>query len=176
VCTTCVVAAEAARADEVAAAAAPASDGFDSVLERVGLLSLGLSRSGTSTESPRRLRLLGQLESSVAELEQSGFSDDELLGAWNAQIEAAWASVPPEALAARQARSMVAAERDKKKNLFERAGDMLGNAAEANLNEVLDAIGDSLPTEVDFDVAKWRLRLKKKYKKKYIPKENREDR
>ena len=122
--------------------------------------------------------MLSQLEESVAELEAEGFDDEELLQAWKAQIGAAWASVPPEVLAARKARAdaqAMAAERAEaaKKGVFARASDLLSNARDTNLNEVLDAIGDSLPAEVEFDVSKWRLRLKKKMRKKYIPKENR---
>ena len=151
---------DAAVATQPAEAEAPSSSGFESVLERVGLLSLALSRSGTSKEAPRRIRLLKQLDASVSELEEEGFDDQELLQAWSAQIEAAWASVPPEVLAEREARAAMAKRMELKGNiLFE------------SITSVVDAIGDSLPSEVDFDVSKWRLRLRtrgKKIRKKRI--------
>jgi len=177
-------AAEAAVAAESTAAAAdsaeatvedssaPGGSGFESILERVGMLSLALSRSGTRQDSPRRIRLLQQLEASVEELQAEGFDDAELLEAWNAQVRVAWASVPPEVLAQEAMRR--AQEKAEGSSFLERAGQAIGDAADLSLGDVLESIGESLPAEVDFDVAKWRLRLTRKYRKKYVPKENRD--
>ena len=68
-----------------------------STLARAQLLSLGLSRSGTSSGSTRRLRLLRELEASVDELEQEGLRDQTVLGPLKRQVAESWASAPADA-------------------------------------------------------------------------------
>jgi len=144
-------AAKAAEEEERAAMPPPAESGFESVLERVGMLSLALSRSGTSADSPRRLRLLRQLEASVDELEgEAAFDETALLGEWRSQIAAAWAAAPPDAAsAAAQAAQDVA-----------RRSSEGSSETPMSLNDVVDIIGDRMP-QVEFDVSRWRLSLKK---------------
>ena len=73
--------ASAAEAPGQTPAAAVVSEADVSItLERAGLLALGLSRSGTSIESRRRLRLLRELEATVDELEESGYKDESVIG------------------------------------------------------------------------------------------------
>lgn len=96
-------AAEELRAAERAGAGAAKSDGSaprtgttDSALLRAEMLALGLSRSATSTQSTRRLRLLQELEGAVRELEAEGFSDRKVLSNLKAQIKKSYATAPDE--------------------------------------------------------------------------------
>ena len=67
-----------------------------SAVIRAEMLALGLSRSATSSQSTRRLRLLRELEASVRELEGDGFREAAVLSKLKAQIKESYASAPPE--------------------------------------------------------------------------------
>ena len=58
--------------------------------------STGLSRSATSKQNTRRVRLLRELEASVQELEAEGFSDRAKLKELKEQIKTSYATAPPE--------------------------------------------------------------------------------
>jgi hypothetical protein len=77
----------------------PRSPATESALLRAEMLALGLSRSSTSAQSTRRLRLLQELVSAVRELEDEGFRDMAALGKLKEQIKTSYASAPPEFIA-----------------------------------------------------------------------------
>ena len=68
----------------------------ESALVRAQMLALGLSRSSTSGQSTRRLRLLRELEASVKELQAVGFRVKETLAKLKAQVKESYASAPQE--------------------------------------------------------------------------------
>lgn len=74
----------------------PRSASTESALLRAEMLALGLSRSATSSQSTRRLRLLRELEASVKELESEGFNDRKALGKLKEQIRTSYETAPPE--------------------------------------------------------------------------------
>jgi len=73
--------------------------GTESALMRAQMLALGLSRSSTSSQSTRRLRLLKELEASIKELEAEGFNDRDALGKLKEQVRTSYATAPPEFVA-----------------------------------------------------------------------------
>ena len=77
----------------------PRTETTESALLRAEMLALGLSRSATSSQSTRRLRLLQELEKSVGELEAEGFEDKRILGRLKEQIRTSYASAPEEFVA-----------------------------------------------------------------------------
>ena len=79
-----------------AAPAAPRTATTESALLRAEMLALGLSRSATSGQSTRRLRLLRELEASVKELEAEGFNEASVLRQLKEQIRESYAAAPPE--------------------------------------------------------------------------------
>ena len=78
--------------------AAPVYGNEAEVGEAIGasLRELGLSRSATSKQNTRRVRLLRELEASVQELEAEGFSDRAKLKELKEQIKTSYATAPPE--------------------------------------------------------------------------------
>ena len=150
--------ASAAEAPGQTPAAAVVSEADISItLERAGLLALGLSRSGTSIESRRRLRLLRELEATVDELEESGYKDASVIGPLREQIEDAWSTAPP---GAREtvAKAAAMAEEEGKPLTAKELVEMLGERAREGLKDSVDRI--------DVDLAKWRLRIREKGEKK----------
>ena len=109
------------------------------------MLAQGLSRSGTTKESRRRLRLLRELDSAVAELEREGFADEEVLAPLREQAAAAWATAPPDALTEKE-QAVAAAERARRGLTARDIAQMMSGAVPA--------------FELEFDLAKWRLRVK----------------
>ena len=123
----------------------PSAAEIASALERAGMLAQGLSRSGTTKESRRRLRLLRELDSAIAELEREGFADEEVLAPLKEQAAAAWATAPPDALTEKE-QAVAAAERARRGLTARDVAQMMSGAVPA--------------FELEFDLAKWRLRLK----------------
>ena len=74
----------------------PRNPATESALQRAEMLALGLSRSATSKQNTRRVRLLRELEASVQELEAEGFSDRAKLKELKEQIKTSYATAPPE--------------------------------------------------------------------------------
>ena len=72
------------------------SETTESALLRAEMLALGLSRSATSSQSGRRLRLLRELEAAVKELIAEGYTDRAVLGKYKAQIKESYANAPQE--------------------------------------------------------------------------------
>jgi len=66
---------------------------------RAQMLALGLSRSSTSSQSTRRLRLLKELEASIMELQAEGFNDSNALASLKEQVRTSYATAPPEFVA-----------------------------------------------------------------------------
>ena len=112
------------------------------------MLALGLSRSGTSSQSTRRLRLLRELEESVKELVADGFDDQTVLAPLRAQVAASYASAPPEFVAA--AKAAAAAEAGVPRLSFDEIVAEIAGLAGA----VRDNMG-----RVTVDPAKWSLRF-----------------
>ena len=79
-----------------AAPQVPRNPATESALQRAEMLALGLSRSATSKQNTRRVRLLRELEASVQELEAEGFSDRAKLKELKEQIKTSYATAPPE--------------------------------------------------------------------------------
>lgn len=125
----------------------PSEAEIASALERAGMLAQGLSRSGTTKESRRRLRLLRELDSAIAELEKEGYADDEVLAPLREQAAAAWATAPPEALTEKE-QAVAEAERARRGLTARDVAQMMSGAVPA--------------FELDFDLAKWRLRIKRR--------------
>ena len=114
-------------------------------IERAKLLALGLSRSSTSADTRRRLRLLRELEATVAELEAEGcLPDAEVLSSLKERIEAGWATAPAEERAKRDAEVAAAARADE------------GDGGRLSYEDFAAAMADLVP-EVEFDPSKWRL-------------------
>ena len=86
----------AAGAGGGAAPQVPRNPATESALQRAEMLALGLSRSATSKQNTRRVRLLRELEASVQELEAEGFSDRAKLKELKEQIKTSYATAPPE--------------------------------------------------------------------------------
>jgi hypothetical protein len=156
-----VDAAAAAKAAAKAAAAAKTGDGDDkgpppsqSVLERARLLALGLRQSGTSKESGRRLRLLRELEATVAELEEEGCRDDEILSPLKEVVATSWANAPAEALEEAEAAAR-SASRQTPASVDEQVKQLT--------DDLVEALGDLVPVlDVDFSKWKWSVRSKGK--------------
>ena len=127
----------------------------ESTLERANLLALGLSRSSTSTDTRRRLRLLRELEATVEEILADGCPPDaDVLKPLKERIEMAWATAPVEERTKREAEVAAArafAEGD--------GGELL------SYEEFAAAMADLVP-EVDFDLSRWRLTFGPGRKKK----------
>ena len=116
----------------------------DSTMERANLLALGLSRSAPTADSRRRLRLLRELEETVAEIEAEGCPPDaEILQPLKARIAAAWGSAPPEAIAKRQAEEAAAVRAEE-------------NGGRFTYEDFVEVLSDAVP-DVELDLAKWRL-------------------
>ena len=105
------------------------------------MLALALERSGTSVESRRRLRLLRELEATVAELEDEGYKNEDVMGPLRAAVAAGWETAPPDAVAEARADA--------------RAGKEKPLSAE----DVREMLGDALG-RLDIDLSKWRFRIK----------------
>ena len=88
-----------ADATQSGAAPTPRTATTESALLRAEMLALGLSRSATSTQSTRRLRLLRELEACVKELQAEGYNDRKVLAQFKEQIRLSYASAPPEFVA-----------------------------------------------------------------------------
>ena len=85
-----------AAATAAGGAQARGGGGSESALLRAEMLALGLSRSSTSQQSTRRLRLVRELEAAVGELEAEGFNDRSKLGELKEQLKASYANAPAE--------------------------------------------------------------------------------
>ena len=110
-------------------------------LERAALLATALSRSGTDPKSGRRLRVLRELEATVAELEGEGYKNEDVLAPLRKQVAAGWATAPPDAVAAARAK-------DAPPLTPEDMTSMLGDAFKKGVGRI------------DLDLAKWRFRIK----------------
>lgn len=116
---------------------------------RAEMLALGLSRSATSSQSTRRLRLLRELEASVRELEVEGFRDRAVLGKLKEQIRESYANAPAEFIdEARKADPFN--EFTPRLSTVEIAAEF-ASMAEAGLTNVKKGIERSLITGPDFD-------------------------
>ena len=110
-------------------------------LERASLLALALSRSGTRAESKRRVRLVRELDATLAELAAEGYTEETVLAPLRAQAAASWASAPPELRA--EAEAAAAA----------------GDESPLSAADVRAMLGDALK-RLDVDLAKWRLGIR----------------
>jgi len=131
------------------AARATRTETTESALMRAEMLALGLSRSATSSQSTRRLRLLRELEASVRELEVEGFRDRAVLGKLKEQIRESYANAPAEFIdEARKADPFN--EFTPRLSTVEIAAEF-ASMAEAGLTNVKKGIERSLITGPDFD-------------------------
>ena len=123
----------------------------DSTMERANLLALGLSRSAPTADSRRRLRLLRELEETVAEIEAEGCPPDaEILQPLKARIAAAWGTAPPEEIAKRKAEEEAAARKEEGGGRF-------------TYEDFVAVLSDAVP-DVELDLARWRLTFERKPK------------
>jgi len=151
---------QAAAVEAVAPLAPTVSDADVAMtLERAGMLALGLRRSGTSTRSRQRLRLLRELEATVAELEADGYRNEQVLRPLKEQVAAAYASAPADVRAAAEAAAARSGADD----------DDDDDEAPLTAREVLATFGEraienlgAAAERIDIDLTKWRLGFKDK--------------